>query len=134
MAICELKPILSSLERPDVHNNSESILQKQLRMFPTRYNFEQAGLDVVVQRVSRDHFPKRKEHPQLAEAFVELGKFAKLSTQARTDGTSRLSRIQSEIRNSGAHTHPHYDVYICESNMALWKVVMQGEFFQDTLV
>jgi hypothetical protein len=84
--------------------------------------------------VSRDHFPKRKEHPQLAEGFVELGKFAKISTQGRTDGSSRLSRIQSEIRNSGTHLHPHYDVYICESNMALWKVVMQGEFFQVTLV
>jgi uncharacterized protein YegL len=134
MAICELEPVLSSLERPDVHDSSESNSQKLFRVLPTRYSFEQVGRDVVVQRVSRDHFPKRKEHPQLAEAFVELGKFARISTQARTDGTSRLSRIQNEIRNSSAHLHPHYDVYICESNMALWKVVMQGKFFQVILI
>jgi hypothetical protein len=34
--------------------------------------------------------------------------------------------IQTEIYNSGARSHPDHDIYICEANMALWKVVIQG--------
>ncbi|KAF2730389.1 UBC-like protein [Polyplosphaeria fusca] len=44
----------------------------------------------------------------------------------RTDNNLRLARIRSEIRNSAVKVHSHYDIYICESNMALWKIVMQG--------
>jgi hypothetical protein len=110
---------------PDV---SESYSQKKFRISPTHHSFAGAYRDVKVQRVSRDHFPKGKENPQLADAFVELGKFAKFSNQARSDGGFRLSRVVNEIRNCGAQHHPDYDIYICESNMALWKIVMQGMF------
>jgi hypothetical protein len=128
MAICELEPVLSGLERPDSQVNSESSSQKRFRISPTRYNFDRVSEGVTVQRVSRDEFPMRKEHPQLAEAFIKLGNFSRQSTLARTDGNSRLSRIHTEICNSGAYAHPDYDIYICESNMALWKIIMQGSF------
>lgn len=39
----------------------------------------------------------------------------------------RLSHIRTEIRSFGAHAYPDYDVYICDSNMAFWKIVMQGQ-------
>jgi hypothetical protein len=128
MAICKLEPVLSSLERPDPETNKQPYGHKQFLANPSSYTFCQVGRHVQVQRVSRDVFPKRKQHPQLAEDFVELGAFAKASSQVRTDANLRLSRIHTEIRNSGAHSHPDYDIYICEPNMGLWKVVMQGRF------
>ena len=140
MAICELEPVLSILERPDMSKKesepeSESdsddegqhCFRNAFRANPSLYNFRMAGEEVEVEHVSRDIFPERKELPQLAEAFVELGSFAKHASQPRTDGNLRLSRIHTEIRNSGAHPHPDYDIYICEPNMGLWKVVMQGK-------
>ncbi|KAH7087509.1 hypothetical protein FB567DRAFT_346883 [Paraphoma chrysanthemicola] len=131
MAICELEPVLSSLERPETRSTSSSRSKESssLRRFsknPSLNSFRLASYEVSVQRVSQDVFPKRKEHPQLSESFVELGTFAKHSAQTRTDGNLRLSRIHSEIRNSGANPHPDYDIYICEPNMGFWKVVMQG--------
>jgi hypothetical protein len=79
-----------------------------------------------VERVTPDICPERRQHPELEYSFVELGRFAKQASQSRTDSNVRQSRIHTEIRNSGANPHPHYDVYICESNMGLQKVVMQG--------
>jgi hypothetical protein len=144
MAICELEPVLSTLERPDEPESDsdtesnvdddamsdydeERNYRKSFRTNPNIMNFRMARYEVEVERVSRDIFPERKEHAQLDESFVELGTFAKHATQARTDNNLRLNRIHNEIRNSGAHLHPDYDIYICEPNMGLWKIVMQGK-------
>lgn len=35
-------------------------------------------------------------------------------------------RLLSELRNISANPHPHYDVYVSESNFGFWKVVMEG--------
>jgi hypothetical protein len=136
MAICELEPVLSVLERPEVPNSesdsesddeSDHHFRKAFQADPSLYNFRMASDERGVEHISRDSFPERKEHPGLSEDFVELGTFAKTSSQARTDVNLRQSRIHTEIRNSGAHPHPDYDIYICEPNMGLWKVVMQGK-------
>jgi hypothetical protein len=58
---------------------------------------------------------------------MELSSFARYAPQSRTDGNLRLSHIRTEIRSFGAHAYPDYDVYICDSNMAFWKIVMQGQ-------
>ncbi|KAH5558945.1 peptidylprolyl isomerase [Parastagonospora nodorum] len=131
MTICELEPVLSSLERAKPQEKrsryADSYYYRDaFHVYPTLSRFRMANEEVIVEHVSKDDFTKRKEHPQLADEFVELGTFSKHSTQARTDGNLRLSRVHTEIRNSGAHKHPHYDIYINESNMAFWKVVMQG--------
>ena len=67
----------------------------------------------------------------MSDEFVELTAIA-----ARTNPTSapsgslsnlRISRLMNEIRsiaNSGAH--PKYDVYVSETDMSFWKVVMDG--------
>ncbi|KAF2824079.1 hypothetical protein CC86DRAFT_421855 [Ophiobolus disseminans] len=141
IAICELEPVLSILERPessesepesesemDSVDEDEHCFRDAFRMNPSLYNFRMATDEITVEHVSRDVFPERKELPQLAEAFVELGTFAKHASRTRTDGNLRLSRIHTEIRISGAHPHPDYDIYIWEPNMGLWKVVMQDQF------
>lgn len=130
MAICEMEPVLSILERPymDLEEEEEGdhYYRDRFRTNPSLYNFRQAHNEVFVERVTRDICPDRKEHPELKESFVELVYFAKQSLRIRTDSNVRLSRIHNEIRNSGAKAHPHYDIYICEPNMGLWKIVMQG--------
>ena len=129
MAICEMEPVLSLLERPElnIQDNDEGC-RTRFRANPTIHNFQMANRAVSIERVTRDHCPDRKEHVGLRESFVELGTLSKHASQNRTDNNLRLSRIHNEIRNSGAKLHPHYDIFICESNMGLWKVVMQGRF------
>ncbi|CAN9388920.1 unnamed protein product [Alternaria sp. RS040] len=125
MAICEMEPVLSLSERPD-RAPKNTVYHRNYLANPGLYSFRVTQEIVKVEKVNRDEFPDRKQHPQLAEPFVELGHFNKVTATNRTGGTVRLSRIHNEIRNSGAKPHLHYDVYICESNMGLWKVVMQG--------
>jgi hypothetical protein len=48
MAICELEPVLSSLERPDLPDVSESYSQKNFRISPTHHSFAGAHRDVEV--------------------------------------------------------------------------------------
>ena len=116
MAICEMEPVLSQLERPDI------VLPDQARRYlavPSR-RFSNATSKVRVNRVTRDEFPERKDHPGLAGVYVELGQFSRVSNVAdRSDGNHRLSRIHNEIRNSGIKVHPHYDIYICVSEISL---------------
>ncbi|KAF2026042.1 hypothetical protein EK21DRAFT_116149 [Setomelanomma holmii] len=133
MAICELEPVLSFLERLEsaesdngLEQGKDHYFRNTFRATPSLFHFYAAGDEVVVDHVNGDVCPERKRHPQLADDFVELGAFARHSTHNRTDGNLRLNRIQSEIRNSGANRHPNYDIYICEQNMGLWKIVMQG--------
>lgn len=124
MAICEMEPVLSLLERPDISLPRSSSRHSGNAL----YRFQQAKKRVVVDHATQDQFPQRKAHPQLLEAFVELKNFARrTSSTQRSDGNLRLSRIHTEMRNCGALMHPHYDIYICEPNFGLWKVVMQGE-------
>jgi uncharacterized protein YegL len=136
MAICEMEPVLSVLERPDYNSDADTDMnsdepgpnhyRRQFRMSPNLYTFREASWEVDVERVTPDSCPERKQHPELEYSFVELGRFAKQVSQNRTDSNLRQSRIHTEIRNSGANPHSHYDIYLCESNMGLWKVVMQG--------
>lgn len=136
MAICELEPVLSTLERPEEQQPGTISYaglgpREQFRMNPSHIQFLRAARDVQVQCVTRDIFPHRKEKAQLSEDFIELGQFTAAASQNRTNSNSSSSRILIEIRNSGANRHPDYEVYICEFNMALWKVVMQGRLQRD---
>ncbi|KAE8873449.1 hypothetical protein PTNB73_00081 [Pyrenophora teres f. teres] len=130
MAICEMEPVLSLLERPLVTNHTfgkrRFIHHSVFRRSPSIFQFSQATQEVQVQRVTSESCPARREHPELQHVFVELGHFARQISRTQTNNALHLNRIHTEIRNSGANPHPHYDIYICESNMGLWKVVMQG--------
>lgn len=49
------------------------------------------------------------------------------SSDSVSSGASGAHRIiLNEVRQMAANQHPYMDVYISESNMAFWKVVMQG--------
>ncbi|KAF9695209.1 hypothetical protein EKO04_006853 [Ascochyta lentis] len=123
MAICEMEPVLSLLERPiaTLPRNASRHAGNAL------YRFQKAKNSVAIDQATRDEFPQRKPLPQLSESFVELKNFARRATsQVRSDSNLRTSRIHTELRNCGAFVHPHYDIYICEPNFGLWKIVMQG--------
>ncbi|KAH6622099.1 hypothetical protein C7974DRAFT_216154 [Boeremia exigua] len=122
MAICEMEPVLSLADRP------VAVLPRisSRHAGNALYRFQKAKQSISVDHATRDEFPQRKVHPQLAGSFVELKSFARHAPQARSDGNLRLSRIHSEIRTCGALVHPHYDIYICEENFGFWKIAMQG--------
>lgn len=126
MPICEMEPVLSLLERPDKSPKGNKYHSGFLAN-PDLYHFYLAQEMGRVEEVSRDKFPECKEHPQLSESFVRLDYFNRSISANRTGNNMRLSRIHNEIRNSGAQPHPHYDIFICGSNMGLLKVVMQGK-------
>lgn len=75
--------------------------------------------------------PPRKEHPNLHDEFVQLAAMASRPRTANTIGNSRsnlrTSRLLNEMRAIVATgDHPKYDVYVSESDMSFWKVVMDG--------
>lgn len=89
MAICEMEPVLSLVERPDADlpRNSSRHAGNAL------YRFQHAKKSLIVDRATRDQFPHRKVHPQLADSFVELKSSARnTSSQVRSDSNLRLSR------------------------------------------
>ena len=126
MAICELEPVLNQLERPPAEIPGSS------RAFRHGTNFfippsEQAAKPEIV---TQDVCPKRKEHPKLQDSFIELATFSNLRAGSNAvqvnESSSRTVRLQNEMKHVLANPHPHYDVYVCESDMSFWKVVMQG--------
>jgi hypothetical protein len=86
--------------RATTSQHTSRYFPKKHSIFPSFGYFRMANEEATVEHVSKDIFPKRKENPQLADEFVELGTFNKHSTQARTDGNLRHSRVHTEIRNS----------------------------------
>ncbi|OCL07298.1 hypothetical protein AOQ84DRAFT_342003 [Glonium stellatum] len=133
MAICEMEPVLSQLERPTIVLPRAS----QVHTYDTQLRFVWAKEKAIPEIVTRDEFPERKAHPNFDDRFVELTTIMKSNSSGasrswtgmssdRSNANLRTSRILTEIRNIVASPHPHYDVYVSESNMAFWKVVMQG--------
>ncbi|KAL2399084.1 hypothetical protein ABEF93_007499 [Exophiala dermatitidis] len=43
-----------------------------------------------------------------------------------TNPSVRSRRLLQEIQDIASHPHPSYDVYVSESNMASWKIVLEG--------
>lgn len=82
--------------------------------------------------VTADQVPPRKEHPNLHDSFVQVNAMAaRPNNRANVGGNSRsnlrTSRLMSEMRSiSTSGLHPKYDVYVSESDMSFWKVVMEG--------
>ena len=138
MAICEMEPVLSQLERPDIVLPRAS----QVHTYDTQLRFIWAKERAIPETVTRDEFPERRAHPNFDDRFVELTTIVKSNNSStgrswtglssdRSNANLRTSRILTEIRNIVANPHPHYDVYVSESNMAFWKVVMQGVSIEE---
>jgi ubiquitin-protein ligase len=128
MAISELEPVLSIHERPPI---ARPVMASLL----TSGNVTFAASQATADEVTRDNFPVRKLHPNLDDQFVRIDALGRVSrsvvaTSINENSLSkpilRQRRILSEIRNLASNPHPSYDVYVSESNMGFWKVVMSG--------
>ena len=132
MLLCEMEPVLNQLERPPLSPPREALSHS----YDPHLRFVFARDKATPEVVTADIFPRRKEHPNVNDQFVQLATVAgnnagKLdngseSVSAHSNSNLRTSRILVEIRSIVANPHPHYDVYLSESNMSFWKVVMQG--------
>lgn len=125
LAICELEPFLSLTERPDIAPPSGA---PGNRLSYLGY-FWGARLDARYTKVTEHKFPERKTHPNLDDEFIQLTAVASRSVNATGNSRSNLrtSRLMNEIRAiAGGGAHPKYDVYVSETDMSFWKIVMSG--------
>jgi hypothetical protein len=64
------------------------------RLSPLTRSFGNATDDVIIVHMSEDSFPERKQHPQLAHAFVELPNEKKLLLGSfRNDDKTRFEYL-----------------------------------------
>jgi ubiquitin-protein ligase len=128
VAICELEPVLSIHERPPV-------VPPVIAPLLTAGSFTFAGTHAVPNAATRDDFPVRKPHPNLADQFVRINSIERRTRETNPQmgnatstnkPTLRQRRIRTEIQHMADNPHPSYDVYVSESNMGFWKVVLSG--------
>ncbi|KAF3916837.1 hypothetical protein ABW20_dc0109422 [Dactylellina cionopaga] len=112
MDLGEMEPVMSLSEREE-------------KSCPLRMSW--------VARVQPDSTPRRKDHPNINDTFVRVDSIPNStprppdqSPSASRPGLLRTARILSEIRNVVEQPHPFYDVFVSESNMGFWKIVMEG--------
>jgi len=71
-------------------------------------------------------------HPNLQDSFVQLTADTARSTNSGTSGLNgarqnlRTSRLKTEMRQIVTNANLNYDVYVSESDMSFWKIVMTG--------
>jgi len=127
MAICEMEPVLTQLDRP-----SRTV---QLQGQPvTSQSFSASSSRATADIVTQDVFPSRKQHPKLGDSFVSISdasrrpseKAASIEPAQRSNANVRPARLLAEIRNVSLNTHPYYELFVSESDMGFWKILMQG--------
>ena len=127
LAICEMEPCLSLTERPPI-TPPPGIPSHRLQFMGY---FWKARGDARYTIVTQDRVPPRKEHPNLHDEFVQLtaavSRPANSSTLSNTRSNLRTSRLMNEMRSiATGGAHPKYDVYVSETDMSFWKIVMDG--------
>ncbi|KAK6529166.1 hypothetical protein TWF694_004379 [Orbilia ellipsospora] len=81
--------------------------------------------------------PETRDHPHQNDEFMSLANahkaFSKSKNLVVDKGTVRVAsdvvknrRLLIEIKDMAENPHPDMDVYVSESEMAFWKIVMQG--------
>jgi len=122
LAICEMEPMLSLKERPDIK------LPKTTG-YTSQQQFLSGSHRATYTSVNRDVYPDRKQHDRINDSFIELT----TASARRTSGTTamtrsnvRTSRLLSEMQSIAQDPNPQYDCYISEVDMSFWKVVMKG--------
>ena len=127
LAICEMEPFLSLTERPPISappRTPRHRLQFMGHFWQARYAAEPT-------LVTNDDVPPRKEHPNLRDEFVQLKAITARPGNVANSGNARsnlrISRLMTEMRLIvGNGAHPKYDIYVSETDMSFWKVVMDG--------
>jgi ubiquitin-protein ligase len=125
LAICELEPFLSITERPPL--SPPTLPRNRLEFMAKFYQMKYQALFTVA---NEDVFPPRKSHPNIDDEFVELTAAAARPNAVNSTSGSRsnlrTSRLLNEMRAIANSSHPTYDVYVSETDMSFWKVVMSG--------
>ena len=120
MAICELEPVLSLTDRED-------IVLPSSRRGTALSRFNRALHDARPETVTKDVYPKRRAHPNMADDVIELAAAKRMASGSRAGGNMlRNARLLTEIQGVIANPHPSYDVYISERDISFWKIVLQG--------
>lgn len=129
LQICEMEVVLGLIDRPSL----VAVAQKAWSRSTFRARFL-SGQQAVRSTVVNDHtFPQHKTHPNMDDTFIPLADAARLSGgRAMTSSISarsnlRVSRLLNEMRQivTGG-PRATYDVYVSESDIAFWLVIMQG--------
>ncbi|KAF8464899.1 hypothetical protein BDZ91DRAFT_729114 [Kalaharituber pfeilii] len=127
VAICELETVLSQGERPEKPSVTPPLSKARIPLAEFRNYF--LGSHSAVDVINEDTYPARKTHPNLQDEFISISWALRRSPNAiQNVGTMRLgeARILSEMRMIASNNQPYYDVYVSESNIRFWKVVMEA--------
>ena len=126
LAICELDPFLSLSERPAIISPAGT----PRAMLPFISKFRTTKYSVRPTVVTEDRVPNVKEHQNVNDEFMPLAVAGARPISATTGSTQskfRITRLMNEIKALvGAEQERKYDIYASETNMAFWKVVMEG--------
>jgi hypothetical protein len=127
LGLCEMEPMLSLLERPEVEMKAWNSLGLQT-------HFESAKRTASFTKCTKDVVPPRRQHDRLGDGFLELTSAvaARRSTSsavmgaATTRSNTRTTRLLSEMQAVAHNPSPQYDVYVSEVDMSFWEICMKG--------
>ncbi|KAF2158863.1 hypothetical protein M409DRAFT_61284 [Zasmidium cellare ATCC 36951] len=126
LAICELEPLLSITHRPEI-TATQSLPRNRLQ-FLSQFSYSRWLTSPTV--VTPDVYPASKQHPNLQDEFIQLTAASGNSRSTSQPGrrsNKRIPRLMSEMKRiPTAGSHPKYDIYVSTSDIAFWKVVMEG--------
>jgi len=127
LALCEMEPMLSLLERPQVEMKPWNGLSLQ-----THFNL--ATRNATFTQCTKDVVPPRKQHERLGDGVLELT--AAMATRrsapsapagaVTTRSNTRTTRLLSEMQAVAHSPSSQYDVYVSEVDMSFWQICMKG--------
>ncbi|KAJ6263455.1 hypothetical protein Dda_2019 [Drechslerella dactyloides] len=122
--IAEMETMVDQTFRPPIHRHA------YLPFFDTIEPLDPFTVNAFDFPETRDHPNQNDEFMSLANAHKAFGKNKQLVVDK---GTVRAAadvvknrRMLLEIKDMAENPHPDMDIYVSETNMAFWKVVMQG--------
>lgn len=133
LAICEMEHMLTQLERPPVKMPTTGTARNVAAFWSRFINSRPYASPTIM---TRDAYPERKAHPNFNDSFILLADSVRgvnarrggrpPTNNARGGMNLRTMRLMQDMRSIVLNPHVHYDCYISETNMAFWKIVMEG--------
>ena len=127
LSMVEMEPFLSLTERPDSAVTLPGTPPYR-PLFQTYFHTEKYSARITP--FGSDNYPARKEHGNIHDDFIELSAASSrpaIPSQSAARGHFRTTRLMNEMRTMVAGSVQRmYDVYVSESDMSFWKVVMAG--------
>ncbi|KAF3929069.1 hypothetical protein ABW20_dc0104879 [Dactylellina cionopaga] len=122
--LAEMETMVDQTFRPPINR------QTYLPFFDTIQPLEPFTVNAFTVPEIRDHVHQNDEFMSLANAHKAFGKnkqfvVDKGTVRAAAD-VVKNRRMLLEVKDMAENPHPDMDIYISESNMAFWKVVIQG--------